>query len=169
VRKIYGFLLLLATVSLLVNPAAAITLKKTAERKRAPDFELKDRNGKIVRLSDYAGKVILLDFWATWCGPCKSSIPWFNELYNKYGPEGLVVLGISMDEDGWTAVKPFMEKLPITYPVLLGNKRVAYLYGEVDSLPLAFFVDRNQRVAAIHLGAPSKKDFEKTIKALLRG
>ena len=168
-RKIYGFLLLLATVSLLVNPAAAITLKKTAERKRAPDFELKDRNGKIVRLSDYAGKVILLDFWATWCGPCKSSIPWFNELYNKYGPEGLVVLGISMDEDGWTAVKPFMKKLPITYPVLLGNKRVAYLYGEVDSLPLAFFVDRNQRVAAIHLGAPSKKDFEKTIKALLRG
>ena len=76
------------------------------------------------------------------------------------------MLGVSMDEDGWTPVKPFMDKLPVAYPVVLGNKRVAYLYGEVDSLPLAFLMDRNQRVAAIHLGAPSKKDFERTIKLL---
>jgi peroxiredoxin len=145
----------------------AISLKKEAERKRAPDFELRDKDGKAVRLSDYAGKVVLLDFWATWCGPCKSSIPWFNELYAKYGSNGLVVLGISMDEDGWHAVRPFKGKDPMGYPVVMGSKRVAYLYGEVDSLPLAFFVDRDQRVAAIHLGAPNKKDFEKTIKLLL--
>jgi cytochrome c biogenesis protein CcmG/thiol:disulfide interchange protein DsbE len=166
-RPIHRLLLFLAACVLLCAPALAINLKKETERKRAPDFELKDKEGKPVRLSDYAGKVVLLDFWATWCGPCKSSIPWFNEMYGKYGPDGFVVLGISMDEDGWTSVKPFMDKLPIAYPVVLGNKRVAYLYGEVDSLPLAFFVDRNQRVAAIHLGAPSRKDFERTIKALL--
>ena len=147
--------------------AWAITLKKEAGRKRAPVFELSDGDGKVVRLSDYAGKVVLLDFWATWCAPCKSSIPWMIELSEKYREAGFTVLGISMDEDGWTTVKPFVEKMKITYPILLGNKRVAYLYGDVDSLPLALFVDRNQRVAAIHLGPGSRKEFEKTIKVLL--
>jgi peroxiredoxin len=158
-----------AVAVLLCTSAPAITLKKEAERKRAPDFELKDKDGKQVRLSDYAGKVVLLDFWSTWCGPCKSSIPWFNQLYEKYGPEGFVVLGVSMDEDGWTAVRPFMDKLQIAYPIVMGTKRVAYLYGEVEALPLAFLIDRNQRVAAIHAGAPGKKDFEKIITGLLGG
>jgi len=149
-------------------PIFAISLKKEAERKRAPDFELKDREGKAVRLSDYSGKVILLDFWATWCAPCRASIPWFNELTEKYGPEGFVVLGISMDEKGWDAVTPFLEKVEVKYPILMGNRRVAYLYGDVDSLPLSFFIDRNQRVAAIHLGPLSKKEVEKIIKILLQ-
>ena len=120
-RQISRLAFALAILALLNGPVSAITLKKEAERKRAPDFELKDREGKTVRLSDYAGKVVLLDFWATWCGPCRSSIPWFNQLYAEYGPAGFVVLGVSMDEDGWTAVKPFMEKLPVAYPVLMGN------------------------------------------------
>jgi peroxiredoxin len=168
-RQVFRLTLALAILALLNGPASAITLKKEAERKRAPDFDLKDREGKTVRLSDYAGKVVLLDFWATWCGPCRSSIPWFNQLYAEYGSAGFVVLGVSMDEDGWTAVKPFMERLPMAYPVVIGNKRVAYLYGDVDTLPLAFLIDRNQRVAAIHLGPPSKKDFERTIKLLIGG
>jgi peroxiredoxin len=158
---------IIAVMTLGVGAASAISLKKEAERKRAPDFELKDAEGKVVRLSDYAGKVVLLDFWATWCGPCKSSIPWMIELSEKYKADGFAVIGVSMDEDGWPAVKPFMEKMKITYPILLGNKRVAYLYGDVEALPLAFFVDRNQRVAAIHPGAASRKEFEKTVQALL--
>jgi peroxiredoxin len=148
-------------------PAVAINLKKESERKRAPEFELRTSDGKPVRLADYAGKVVLLDFWATWCTPCKSSMPWLNELHQKYGPEGFTLLGISMDEDGWSAVKPFVEKIEIKYPIVLGTKRVAYLYGDVEALPLAFFIDRNQRVAGIHLGPPGKKDFEKAIKTLL--
>jgi peroxiredoxin len=145
----------------------AITVKKEAERKRAPGFELTDAEGKPVRLSDYAGKVVLLDFWATSCGPCKKSIPWMIELADKYRDAGLAVVGVSMDEEGWTVVKPFVEQMKITYPILLGTKRVGYLYGDVDALPLAFFIDRNQRVAAIHLGAANRKDVEKTIQLLL--
>ena len=163
-RPILALALLLAAL-----PAAAITIKKQAERKKAPEFELKDASGRTVRLSDYKGKIVVLDFWATWCGPCKAEIPWLNELSKKYEAEGVVVLGISMDEDRWDAVKPFMEKVPMSYPVLMGTRRVAYLYGDVEGLPVAFFVDREQRVAAIHAGAASRKSVEQVIKALLSG
>lgn len=147
--------------------ASAITLKKEEARKRAPEFELPDSSGKTVRLSDFNGKVVLLDFWATWCGPCKKSVPWMIELADKYREAGLVVVGVSMDDDGWLVVKPFIEQMKVTYPILLGTKRVAYLYGDSDTLPVAFFIDRQQRVGAIHLGAANRKDVEKTIQALL--
>src|SRR5215208_350242 len=98
-------LAIIAITLLCAGASQAITVKKDVERKRAPDFELRDAEGKVVRLSDYAGKVVLVDFWATWCGPCKSSIPWLIELSEKYKAEGLVVLGVSMDEEGWPAVK----------------------------------------------------------------
>lgn len=168
--RLPGALALAAMVLLVAPPAAgAIKLKKDGHRKRAPEFELKDVDGKNVRLSDYAGKVVILDFWATWCGPCKGSIPWLIELSEKYRDAGLVIIGISMDEEGWPVVKPFMEKMHITYPILMGSKRTAYLYGDVDSLPLAFFVDRNRHVAAIHLGTAGRKEFERIVKILLFG
>ena len=157
---------LVCTLVLATAGASGITLKKEAARKRAPDFELKDTRGSAVKLSDYAGKVVLLDFWATWCTPCKQSIPWFNDLHEKYGPQGFAILGVAMDES-WDAVRPFLEKTNVQYPVVLGTKRVAYLYGDVEALPLAFFIDRAGRVAAIHLGEASRKDYEKTIQALL--
>ena len=91
-----------------------------------------------------------------------------NELASKYKADGVEILGISMDEDGWNVVKPFIEQMGVKYPIVVGNKRVGYLYGEVDNLPVAFFVDRNQKVAGIHLGAASKKQFETTIQAMLK-
>ena len=145
----------------------ASNLKSEQLRKTAPDFELTDSSGRPIHLAEFKGKVVLLNFWATWCGPCKGEMPWFNEFVNKYGPDGFVVLGVSMDNEGWTPVKPFLEKMGINYPVMIGNKRVAYLYGDVEALPVTFLLDRDQRVAAIFPGAASRKQFEQTIHALL--
>jgi peroxiredoxin len=158
---------LVALLLLFASQAESVSLRKETDRKRAPQFELEDASGKTVRLSDFSGKVVLIDFWATWCLPCKASMPWLESLSKQYESDGLVVLGISMDEQGWSLVKPFIEKMRVTYSILMGTRRVAYLYGDVDSLPVAFFVDRDGRVAAIHSGAPGRKDFEKAIRALL--
>jgi len=158
---------LIALLALSVSTQAAINVKKEGDRKRAPDFELKDAAGRVVRLSDYQGRVVLLDFWATWCGPCRQSMPWFNEVSEKYSASGLTVLGVSIDKDGWDVVKPFIEKMGIKYPIVVSSARVLYLYGDVESVPLAFLIDRNQRVAAIHPGEASRKDFERALKTLL--
>jgi len=118
----------------------------------APDFALKDANGATVHLADYKGKVVLLDFWATWCGPCKVEIPWFIEFEQQFKDRGFAVLGVSMDEGGWTEVKPYIEKQKINYRILLGNDQVGDAYGGVDSLPTTFLIDRDGRIAAKHEG-----------------
>lgn len=160
-------LILLASLAFLPRTLSAESLIKEADRKRAPDFELADAEGKTVRLSDYPAKVVLVDFWATWCVPCKAEIPWFNEFEQKYKDQGFAVVGISRDEDGWTKVKPFVERLRINYRILMGDARTAYKYGNVDGLPVAFLVDRERRVAAIHFGLVSKKKVEEEIRKLL--
>ena len=145
--------------------AAAFT-KPDKDRKPAPEFELKDADGKTVRLSDYKGKVVLLDFWATWCGPCKIEIPWFIEFERQYKDKGFAVIGVSMDEEGWTVVKPFVSDLAINYRVLQGNDSTADLYGGVNALPTTFLIDREGRVAWKHEGLAGKDDFEDRIKTL---
>jgi peroxiredoxin len=125
---------------------------KSDARKEAPDFALKDANGATVHLSDYKGKVVLLDFWATWCCPCKVEIPWFMEFEQQYKDRGFAVLGVSMDEGGWTEVKPYVEKQKINYRILLGNDQVGEAYGGVDSLPTTFLIDRDGRIASKHEG-----------------
>ena len=145
---------------------AASSTKPDKERKPAPEFELKDADGKTVRLSDYKGKVVLLDFWATWCGPCKIEIPWFIEFERQYKDKGFAVIGVSMDEEGWTVVKPFVSDLAINYRILQGNDSTADLYGGVNALPTTFLIDREGRVAWKHEGLAGKDDFEDRIKTL---
>ena len=138
------------------------------DRKPAPDFALKDADGKIVNLSDYKGKVVLLDFWATWCGPCKIEIPWFMDLQRKSKDRGFEVLGVAMDDEGWEVVKPFLTEVGVNYRVVIGNDSTAQAYGGVDALPTTFLIDRDGKIAAVHVGLASKKDFEDGIEQLLK-
>lgn len=135
----------------------------------APAFSLKDADGRTVNLADYRGKVVLLNFWATWCGPCKIEIPWFIEFEQKYRDKGFAVLGVSMDEDGWSVVKPYVAAAKVNYRVLLGNDEVAQQYGGVDSLPTSFVIDRNGQIVAQHVGLVTKSDFEDDIVKTLGG
>lgn len=132
------------------------------------DFKIKDLDGKDVQLSSYKGKVVLLNFWATWCGPCKAEIPGFVELQNQYGKDGLVVVGYSVDDDAPKA-RAFMNEYKVNYPVLLGLGRedVQDAYGPIWGIPASFIIGRDGRVCKKHLGIAPKAVFEKEIKALL--
>lgn len=142
--------------------------KAAKARKPAPDFSLKDADGASVKLSDLKGKVVLLNFWATWCGPCALEIPWFIEFEQQYKNRGLEIVGVSMDEEGWTAVKPYIAQKKINYRILLGNDSVGQLYGGVDSLPTTFIIDREGRLAfPPHVGLVGKNDYLKEIQSLL--
>ena len=140
---------------------------KHSERKMAPDFTLTDASGRSVRLSDLRGKVVLLNFWATWCSPCKREIPWFVEFQKTNESRGFAVLGVSMDEGGWSAVKPFLEVNQVNYPVVIGDDHVAGLYGGLPSLPMTVIIDRAGRIAAIHEGLCRRDEYESDIRALL--
>jgi thiol-disulfide isomerase/thioredoxin len=145
-------------------------LKDPAARKPAPEFELKDINSAPVKLSDYAGKVVLVNFWATWCGPCRAEMPWFAEFDRAYKDRGFAVLGVSLDEEGWDVVKPYLEEHPdIKYRIMIGTEETAQIYGGVESLPTSFMIDREGRIASIHTGLVSKSTYDKEINELLGG
>jgi cytochrome c biogenesis protein CcmG/thiol:disulfide interchange protein DsbE len=143
-------------------------VKAVKNRVSAPDFTLKDADGKTVHLSDYRGKVVLLDFWATWCEPCAMEIPWFIDMQHKRKNQGFEALGVSMDDEGWDAVKPFVARMGVNYRVLLGDDQTAQMYGGVDALPTTFLIDREGRIAAVHLGLADRKDIEDGVEQLLQ-
>ncbi|MFO7695457.1 MAG: TlpA disulfide reductase family protein [Vicinamibacterales bacterium] len=132
------------------------------------NFTLKDLGGRDVKLSSYKGKVILVNFWATWCGPCKIEIPWFNEFHQKYKDRGLVVLGISAD-DTVEQLKPFVAEYKMSYPVLVGKGRddVQEALGPVWGLPTTIIISRDGKACHNHVGLAKKADFEKGILGLL--
>lgn len=138
-----------------------------AVSKRAPDFTLKDASGKRLSLSDYKGKVVLLNFWATWCGPCKEEIPWFIQFEKQYQSQGFTVLGVSMDEDGWKAINPYVAQHGINYPILLADEEVNQRYGGIDALPTTLMIGRNGKIAVIHQGLAGRDEYEKEIRDLL--
>lgn len=147
--------------------AKATAVKSGKERSPAPDFSLKDSDGRTVRLSDYRGKVVLLNFWATWCGPCRIEIPWFTDMERQNKDQGFAVLGVAMDDEGWEVVKPFLSELKVNYRVVVGNDETARKYGGIEALPTTFFIDRNGKIAAVHQGLVGRKEFDDGIRELL--
>ncbi|HEX7892714.1 MAG TPA: TlpA disulfide reductase family protein [Terriglobales bacterium] len=146
---------------------ARVDLKEPSTRKAAPQFTLQDSSGKTARLTEYHGKVVVLDFWATWCHGCKEEIPWFAEFDRKYGTQGLAVIGVSMDDDGWKVVTPFIKSADVPYRIVLGNQKTGKDYG-ISNMPDTFLIDREGRIAAAYSGMVNRDDLEKNITAVLK-
>jgi len=134
---------------------------------KAAAFSLKDSKGKTVDLAALKGKAVVVNFWATWCGPCKSEIPGFLKVYDKYKKQGFEIVGISLDQKGWDAVKPFIEKYKLSYPVVIDDGSIAAKYGDIRSIPTSFFIDRKGNITDSHVGYMSEQDFEAKVKKLL--
>ncbi len=138
-----------------------------AQHPFAPEFSLPELTGQTFDLSAYRGKVVLLDFWATWCDPCRDEIPHFVELQDKYRDQGLQIIGISMDDEP-APVREFYQRFHMNYPVAMGNAKMGELYGGVLGLPIAFLIGRDGRIEAKHVGATDISVFEREIKTLLQ-
>jgi cytochrome c biogenesis protein CcmG/thiol:disulfide interchange protein DsbE len=161
-------ILVLGACSGNAGPEESASASESArERKPAPDFTLKDGNGQDVSLADFRGKVVLLNFWATWCGPCRIEMPWFVEFQRQYKDQGFTVVAVSLDDEGWDVIRPFAEEMKLNFPVLLGNDEVAERFGGVAALPTTLIIDKEGRVFNTHMGLASKGDYENEIKQLL--
>jgi peroxiredoxin len=155
-----------AAFLLAMSASLSADIAAPAGRKPATDFSLPGRDGKPVKLSSLKGKVVLLDFWATWCTGCKVEIPWFIEFDKAYRAKGLAAVGVSMDDEGWKTIEPYLKAHPISYPVVAGNSEAAGPYG-ISALPVTVLIDRAGRVAARHVGVVDRKQFEAELKQLL--
>ena len=132
----------------------------------APDFALPDSAGLTVSLQSYRGKVVLLDFWATWCHGCKEEIPWFSEFSRKDSRQGLAVIGVALDEEGWKVVKPFLATANVPYRIVVGDEALAKKYG-IQEMPDAFLIDRQGRIAATYVGLVDRENIEANIGRML--
>ncbi len=132
-----------------------------------PAIRLPDADGKFWSNSDWEGQLVLLNFWATWCAPCRKEMPLFDEVQKKYAESDFTVIAISVDRKGWEVVRPYLDKLQPTYPVLLADESTTEGFGKITSLPTTFFVHRNGRVHAKHMGSLSRSHLENHIESLL--
>jgi len=163
---IYGIVALCLLGLYVAGRRTAQKPKPTAPGNAAPEFTVTDIDGKKLALSDYKGKVVLLDFWATWCTPCRAEIPHFVEMQQKYGPQGFQVVGISMDDDA-KPVKEFYRQYNMSYPVAVGDDKLAQTFGGVLGLPVNFIIDREGRIHAKFLGATDVSVIDKAVSDLL--
>jgi len=150
-------------------PAASTAVMALPKLGPAPKWTLKDLNGADVSSEQFKGKVVVVDFWATWCPPCREEIPGYIELANKYGKDGLVIVGVSLDQAGVDVVKAFAARSKITYPLVMGDDAAVAAFGGVEALPTTFLIDRDGQVRDRKVGMVEKEDYEKRILAVLKG
>ncbi len=134
----------------------------------APAWQLKDLDGKVVSSDQFKGKVVVIDFWATWCPPCRQEIPGYIALIKKYGPEGLVIIGVSLDQEGPAVVKAFGQKFGVNYPLVMADDAVQAAFGGMEAIPTTFLIDRTGQVRDRKVGAEPAAEYEKKIVAVLK-
>ncbi|MCB1019432.1 MAG: TlpA family protein disulfide reductase [Acidobacteria bacterium] len=135
--------------------------------KAAPDFTLTDADGNEVTLSKLKGQVVLLNFWATWCGPCKIEMPWFIDFQRQYKDRGFTVVAVSLDEEGWDVVRPYAEEMQFNFPVVVGNDDLAEKFGDMYALPTTFVINKQGEIVDTHTGLVDRTVYEEEIESLL--
>lgn len=166
-RSIFGKLIVLSSIFILV---ILLGCGKSSQKKNPRpgfDFDLPDLNGKIVSLEDFKGKVLVINFWATWCPPCEEDMPKLNQLQKRYKNEGLVVIGIALDKDSLNLVEPFVREKRIGYPILRGNEEVLGTVEDFSGVPTTLIVDPKGDIKKKYDGSFDKDDLEKSLKELL--
>jgi thiol-disulfide isomerase/thioredoxin len=171
--RIIGIVSCLAAMSagvllLAQNTGAEASASPAVNSASAPSWKLQDLDGRTVQSADFKDKVVILDFWATWCGPCRREIPGFIDLQKQYADKGLIVVGVSLDQGGASAVKSYTAKAGINYPVVLGDETIVRAFGGVEAIPTTFIIDRKGRIVNKHVGFVPKAEFETEIKPLLK-
>jgi thiol-disulfide isomerase/thioredoxin len=146
---------------------AASAAPRITQSTVAPDFSLEVLGGTTMRLSDLRGKAVLLNFWATWCGPCKIEMPWFVDLQKRYGPQGLQIVGVAMDDASKDDIAKFAKDMGVNYPILIGKEAVGDQYGGVPALPETFLIGRDGKFVDKIVGLRGKSEIEDSIKKAL--
>jgi thiol-disulfide isomerase/thioredoxin len=157
---LYGFVF--AAILIAVSPAPVLPQEAIA-----PQFALKDVNGRTVRLSDYQGKVILINFWATWCPPCRAEMPYLIRLQREYGKHGLQIIGVTYPPERKARVRRFATSLKVNYPIILGTREIKARFSSEETLPLTVVIDRDGKVSDIIGGILLREEFDEKIKPLL--
>lgn len=153
-------------IALLLVVTAVFTTSALAQHK-APNVVFKTADGKTYDLSKLTGKVVIVNFWATWCGPCRKEIPDFIEFYKNYKDKGVEILGVSLDREGWEKVTPFLKQTPINYPIVLGNGEIAGKFSKFNAIPTTFIIDKSGNIVDEHTGVMTRSQLEAKVKPLL--